>query len=226
MIAPLKNCALKGIIWYQGESNTGRYNEYYSLLSTLIGDWRAYWQQPELPFFAVQLANFMESYTHPTESQWAELRDVQLQITKTVPNTGLAVAIDLGEWNDIHPLNKKELGRRLSLLAQNQVYGNKKLVCNGPVYRSKTIEGNKIILSFENGTDDLEQTTQLKGFSIAGPDGRFHWANGCTDKNKVIVWCDEVQQPVMVRYAWENNPAGVNLKNKTGLPASPFRTDK
>jgi sialate O-acetylesterase len=226
MIAPLKNCALKGIIWYQGEANTKRYNEYYSLLSTLIEDWRSCWQQPGLPFFAVQLANFMQAFNQPTESQWAELRDVQLQITQTVPNTGLAVAIDLGEWNDIHPLNKKEVGRRLSLLAQNQVYGNKKMVCNGPVYHSKTTDGNKIILSFEEGTDDLEQTSNLQGFSIAGPDGKFHWAKGCTDKNKVIVWCNDVQQPVTVRYAWADNPAGANLKNKAGLPASPFRTDK
>ncbi|KAA6351671.1 hypothetical protein EZS27_000942 [termite gut metagenome] len=225
MIAPLQNCTFKGVIWYQGESNTGRYNEYGALLSALINDWRQYWQQPELPFFVVQLPNYMKSSDQPEESQWAELRDVQLRVTQTVPHTELAIAIDLGEWNDIHPLNKKELGRRLSLLAQHSVYGNKNVACKGPVYRSKTIEGDKIILSFEAGTDELEQIEELKSFAVAGTDGRFYWAKASVDKNKVIVWCDRVKQPVMVRYAWGNNPEGANLKNKSGLPASPFRTD-
>ncbi|KAA6328837.1 hypothetical protein EZS27_022299 [termite gut metagenome] len=225
MIAPLRNCAFKGVIWYQGESNTGRYNEYGALLNALITDWRKYWQQPELPFFVVQLPNYMKSSDRPEESQWSELRDVQLRVTQTVPRTELAVAIDLGEWNDIHPLNKKELGRRLSLLAQYSVYGNKNVVCKGPVYHSKTIEGDKIVLSFEAGTNNLDQTEELKSFAIAGSDGSFHRAKASVDTNKVIVWCDEVKQPVMVRYAWGNNPEGANLRNKSGLPASPFRTD-
>ncbi len=222
MIAPLLNYGIKGVLWYQGESNTGRYNEYQSLLSTLISDWRSRWNQPELPFFIVQLANFMQSYSYPAESQWAALRDAQLKVSQTVSNTGLAVTIDLGEWNDIHPLNKKDVGKRLSLLAQNKVYNDEKVVCNGPVYKSMAVKGNKIILSFEDGTDNLQLVEELKGFAIAGKDKKFIWGKAVTEQNKVIVWSDEVLQPVMVRYAWADNPEGANLQNKSGLPASPF----
>jgi len=225
MIAPLLNYKIKGVLWYQGESNTGRYNEYQSLLSTLIGDWRYRWNQSDLPFFIVQLANFMQAYKYPTESNWAALRDAQLQVSQTVSNTGLAVTIDLGEWNDIHPLNKKEVGRRLSLLVQNMVYKDESVVSNGPVYKSMTIEGNKIILSFEEETNNLQPVEELKGFAIAGKDEKFVWAKAIINNNKVIVWNDDVLNPVIVRYAWADNPEGANLRNKEGLPASPFQTN-
>jgi len=224
MIAPLLNYNVAGALWYQGEANTGRYNEYDSLLSALINDWRLKWNSPNLPFIIVQLANFMQSHSEPVESYWAQLRDQQLKITRMVHHTGLAVAIDLGEWNDIHPLNKKELGNRLSLQAQRLVHGNKKIICDGPIYQSMIIEGKKLILSFQEGTDDLLPVQELKGFSIAGEDRVFKWAKARVEGNKVVVWNDEILNPVMVRYGWDDNPSGLNLYNKTKLPASPFRT--
>lgn len=224
MIAPLKNYAIRGAIWYQGESNTGRYHEYGDLLVSLIDDWRTLWQQPELPFLIVQLPNFLRELPYPSDGHWAYMREKQQDVTQTVPHTGLAVTIDVGEWNDIHPLNKKDIGYRLSLQAQKIVYGNKKIVADGPVYSSMEIKGNQIVLSFEEGTDDLMPVDELKGFSIAGKDNRFVWAKAKTEGKKVIVWSDEIAEPVKVRYAWADNPGEVNLKNKAGLPASPFQT--
>ncbi|MDR3219923.1 MAG: beta galactosidase jelly roll domain-containing protein [Dysgonamonadaceae bacterium] len=223
MITPLQNFPVKGFIWYQGESNTDRYIEYYDLMSTLIGDWRNLWKK-DLPFLIVQLANYMEPALLQQNSGWAELRDVQRKLSQTVPNTGLAVTIDVGEWNDIHPLNKKDVGKRLALQARSIVYGEK-IVKDGPVYQSKSIDGNKIILSFKEGTNDLLLVDELKGFAIAGSDGIFKLAKASIDGNKVIVWSDEVAQPVKVRYAWANNPDGANLRNKSGLPASPFQSE-
>lgn len=225
MIAPLLHCKFTGVIWYQGESNTGRYNEYGTLLSTLIADWRSKLDAPKLPFFIVQLPNFMQSHSHPVESSWAELRNKQLEVSRTIPNTALAVTIDLGEWNDIHPLSKKEVGYRLSLQAQKLVYGDKMLVSEGPVYESATTEGDKMILSFRSGTDDLQQVTELKGFSVAGKDRIFKWAKARVEGNKVIVWNEDIANPVVVRYGWDDNPIGINLRNKAGLPASPFTTE-
>lgn len=171
MIAPLENYALKGALWYQGESNTGNCKEYYDLMSALIADWRKLWKQPDLPFLIVQLANFMEPSELPAESNWAELRDVQLILSQEIPDAGLAVTIDIGEWNDIHPLNKKEVGKRLSLQARSIAYGDKKAVSRGPVFKSMRVDGNKIVLSFEEGTNDLRPVDELKGFAIAAADG-------------------------------------------------------
>ncbi|WP_321331616.1 sialate O-acetylesterase [uncultured Bacteroides sp.] len=224
MIAPLLSYKFAGVIWYQGESNVERYNEYDVLLSTLINDWRNKLHSPELPFLIVQLPNYMKSHSEPVESYWAELRDKQFKISRTVSNTALVVAIDLGEWNDIHPLNKKAVGHRLSLQAQKLVYGDKKLVADGPVYKSVSIEGNKMILTFCEGTDDLQPVTELKGFEIAGTDGVFKWADAKVEGHKVIVCKDGITAPVAVRYGWDDNPVGINLTNKAGIPASPFRT--
>jgi sialate O-acetylesterase len=224
MIAPLKNYAICGAIWYQGESNTGRYHEYGDLLISLINDWRTLWQQPGLPFLIVQLPNFLKTSPEPSDGDWAHMREAQLKATQTIPNTALAVAIDAGEWNDIHPLNKKDIGHRLSLQAQKIVYGNQKIIAEGPVYNSMEIKGNQIILSFEDGTNDLLPVDELKGFAIAGKDNHFKWAKASIEGQKVIVWNDQVSEPVKVRYAWADNPGEVNLKNKTGLPASPFQT--
>lgn len=225
MIAPLKNYAIRGAIWYQGESNTGRYHEYGDLLTSLINDWRTLWQQPELPFLIVQLPNFLRELPYPSDGHWAYMREKQQNVALTIPHTGLAVTIDAGEWNDIHPLNKKDIGHRLYLQAQKIVYGNQKIVADGPVYKSMEIQGNQIILTFEEGTNDLMPVNELKGFSIAGKDNRFKWAKAGIDEKKVIVWNDEVSEPVRVRYAWADNPGEVNLKNKAGLPASPFQTE-
>ncbi|MDR2682501.1 MAG: sialate O-acetylesterase [Dysgonamonadaceae bacterium] len=224
MIAPLKNFAFKGVLWYQGESNTGRASEYYDLMSSLIGDWRKLWGDP-LPFFSVQLAGFMEPALLQPNSGWAELREVQRKLSQTIPNTGMAVAIDIGEWNDIHPLNKKDVGIRLALQARKRVYGEN-IVSDGPVYQSKTIEGNRIILSFKEGTDDLLPVDALTGFAIAGSDGIYRLAQAKIDGKKVIVWNDAIAQPLRVRYAWANNPEGANLRNTAGLPASPFQTEE
>ncbi|MDR3188674.1 MAG: beta galactosidase jelly roll domain-containing protein [Prevotellaceae bacterium] len=220
MVAPLKNHAVKGVLWYQGESNTGRVDEYYDLMSALIGDWRRIWGQ-ELPFFIVQLPNFMEPALLQQNSGWAGLRDVQRRLSQELPRTALAVTIDLGEWNDIHPLNKKDVGKRLALQAQKLVYG-KNIVSEGPAYASCERQGSKIVLSFKENTGDLAAVDELRGFAVAGADGVFRLAKAAISGRKVTVWHDEVAEPVAVRYAWANNPEGANLRNKSGLPASPF----
>jgi sialate O-acetylesterase len=223
MLNPLIQYNIKAILWYQGESNTAKPQEYQDLLSTMILDWRNKWNQKDLPFVIVQLANFMEAKSQPTESNWAELREQQRKVSQTIPNTGLAVTIDIGEWNDIHPLNKKEVGKRLSLQVQKALF-DKNIIADGSVYESMKMNGNKIILSFKKGTDDFSPVSELKGFAIKGNDGVFKWAKAKMEGNKIIVWNDEIKNPIAVRYAWADNPQG-NLKNKNGLPASPFTTE-
>ena len=223
MINPLINYNIKGAIWYQGESNTGKPKEYGDLLTTMITDWRNKWNQKDMPFFTVQLANFMEPKAQPIESNWAELRDQQRLVSLKVPNTGLAVIIDIGEWNDIHPLNKKSVGDRLALQAL-KVADKKNIIADGPVYQSMKVEGNKIILSFKPETDNFEHVPELKGFAIKAKDGNYQWAKAKIEGKKIIVWSDSVSNPVSVRYNWADNPEG-NLRNKTGLPASPFTTE-
>lgn len=224
MIAPLLNYAIKGVIWYQGESNTGRAEEYQKLFPSLINDWRSNWKLGNFPFLYVQLPNFMESKNEPSESEWAELRESQLK-TLSVDNTGMAVAIDLGEWNDIHPWRKREVGDRLALLARKIAYDDKEVIASGPIYESMKIEDGKIILSFSNIGNGLISIdgNELKHFAIAGSDKKFVWANAKIIDNKVIVWNENIKNPAEVRYAWADNPEGANLYNREGLPASPFR---
>lgn len=227
MINPLRKLSFKGVLWYQGESNTGRPDKYEALLTSMIKDWRDKLENKDLPFFIVQLANFMQTHSQPINSNWAALREAQRKVTLKVPNTALAVAIDLGEWNDIHPLNKKDLAKRIALLAKKMVYGHKNIVYNGPICSSMSVEGTKVILSFKTGTNDLLQVSELKGFAIAGDNGHFYWAKAqIIDGNKVLVWSDKVPRPIKVRYAWDDNPKDANLKNKLGLPASPFEMEK
>jgi sialate O-acetylesterase len=225
MIAPLLNCRIKGVIWYQGESNTGNPLEYQRLFPALIADWRAKWNQGDFPFLYVQLANFMEAREDPCESDWAELREAQLRAL-SVANTAMAVAIDIGEWNDIHPLNKEDIGKRLALAAQRLAYGDNNIVHSGPVYKSMKIDGDKIILTFTDTGGGLitRGGDELKHFAIAGADKRFVWAKAKIEGDKVIVWNDDITGPVAVRYGWADNPEGANLYNREGLPASPFRT--
>lgn len=226
MVAPVINYSIRGILWYQGESNTSRAAEYAKLQPAQIADWRNKWQQPDVPFLFVQLPNFMDANYLPSESQWAELREAQLK-SLSVPNTAMAVAIDLGEWNDIHPDNKKDVGERLALAAQKIVYGEP-IVYSGPVYQLSKTDGNKIILAFSHiGTGLITKDgEELSEFAIAGSDKNFMWAKAKIDGDKIIVWSDDVPNPQYVRYAWADNPVNPNLYNKEGLPASPFRTDK
>ncbi|MGI9649727.1 sialate O-acetylesterase [Chryseobacterium sp. RLHN22] len=223
MINPLINYNITGAIWYQGESNTGKPKEYGDLLTTMITDWRNKFNNKEMPFITVQLANFMESKAQPIESNWAELRDQQRKVSLNVPNAGLAVIIDVGEWNDIHPLDKKTVGDRLALQAMKLAYG-KNIVTDGPVYQSMKSNGNKIVLTFKSGTDDFTPVAELKGFAIKNADGNWSWAKAKIESKTIVVWNDSVTNPVAVRYDWADNPDG-NLKNKTGLPASPFTTE-
>jgi sialate O-acetylesterase len=223
MVAPLISYPIKGILWYQGESNTGRPEEYHQLLPALINDWRNKWQQGPLPFIFVQLPNFMEVQYLPSESQWAELRSGQLK-SLSVQNTAMAVTIDVGEWNDVHPLEKKVVGERLALAARKLAYGNEKIVYSGPVYRSSFKVADSIIIEFDHIGSGLKIKGRgdLKYFAIAGADRKFVWAEAKIEKNKVVVWSDETKNPMFVRYAWADNPAGANLYNIEGLPASPF----
>jgi sialate O-acetylesterase len=169
----------------------------------------------------------MEARDNPSESEWAELREAQLQ-TLFTPNTAMAVTIDIGEWNDIHPLNKEDVGKRLALAARKLAYGDEEVVYSGPVYESMKRDGNKVILSFTNTGSGLmiKGGDELKNFAIAGTDKKFVWAKAIIEGDRVIVWNDDIIAPVAVRYGWADNPEGANLYNKEGLPASPFRTGK
>jgi sialate O-acetylesterase len=226
MLAPLLSYRIKGVIWYQGESNTGKPLEYRDLFTALIKDWRQGWQQGDIPFLFVQLPNFMKPSSEPSESNWALLREAQLK-TLSLPNTAMAVTIDIGEWNDVHPLDKKDVGRRLALAAQRMAYGDTSVVYSGPAYKSMSVEGNRINLSFSSIGRGLtvKGGEDLKCFAIAGNDRKFVWAHATIEGDKVIISSDEVPNPVAVRYAWADNPEGANLYNKDGLPATPFRTD-
>ncbi len=222
MIAPLVPYAIRGVIWYQGESNVGRAREYQRLFPALIRSWRQAWGQGDFPFLFVQLANYLPRRPEPTESAWAELREAQLMTFLTVPKTGMAVAIDIGEADDIHPRNKQDVGKRLALAALAIAYGQK-VVYSGPIFRSLRVEGNRVRLFFDHvGSGLMAKGDKLVGFAIAGEDKKFVWANARIEGNTVVVWSEKVLRPVEVRYGWADNPE-CNLYNREGLPASPFR---
>jgi sialate O-acetylesterase len=220
MIAPLIPFAIRGAIWYQGESNADRAYQYRNLFPTMIRDWRNTWGGGDFPFLFVQLASYIQEYS--PQNTWAELREAQT-MTLSLLNTGMAVAADIGNPYDIHPKNKQEVGRRLALAAQAIAYG-KKLVYSGPMYKSMAVEGGKIRLRFTQVGTGLKAQGPLVGFEIAGEDRKFHSAEARIDGEAVIVRSGEVSRPVAVRYAWADNPT-CSLYNKEGLPASPFRTD-
>ncbi len=223
MVAPAISYPIKGMIWYQGETNAGRPQEYNQLLTSLINDWRNKWQLGNLPFLFVQLPNYMEVQYLPSESQWAELRFGQFK-SLSVPNTAMAVTIDVGEWNDIHPLEKKRVGERLSLAAGKLAYGNEKIVYSGPLFKSAVKEGDKIIIEFDHTGSGLivRGGGELNHFAVAGANKRFVWADATIENNHVVVRSDEVKDPLFVRYAWADNPESANLYNVEDLPASPF----
>jgi len=223
MIAPLLNYKKKGVLWYQGESNTANPAEYARLLPAFIADWRKKFRQEKLPFIIAQLPNYMEEKSEPSESNWAAFRQAQASVL-TVPNTAVTVNIDLGEWNDIHPLNKKDVALRMALAARKIAYNDRKVVASGPIYKSIKLKDNKVEISFSNIGSGLtiKGGKQLKYFAIAGEDNNFVWANAKIKGNKIIVWSDKISNPKTVRYAWADNPAEANLYNNEGLPALPF----
>lgn len=226
MVAPVANYAVKGALWYQGESNVTKAKEYELLLKELIANWRSTWKDTALPFIIAQLPNYQEVSYLPTESGWAELREAQRKAS-SIPNVGLTVLIDVGEWGDIHPRNKKDVGERLALTAERLVYGNTKLITSGPSLQTVKKDGNTLILSFNDVGGGLiaKGGAKLHHFAVAGADKKFEWANAEISGDKVILTSDEVPAPVYVRYGWANNPDRANLYNKEGLPASPFEAE-
>ncbi|CAG5001140.1 hypothetical protein DYBT9275_02604 [Dyadobacter sp. CECT 9275] len=227
MVAPVLPMKLKGFIWYQGESNVDNPGPYNKLLPALINDRRRLWKELEIPFLVVQLPNFQDIDYTPAESNMALIREAQNQALR-LKNTAVTVTIDLGEWNDIHPLNKKDIGKRLALSARNLAYHEKSVVCSGPRFRSQDILGDKIILTFDEVADGIRSRDgeDLRWFSIADYDKKFVWAKArLMGKDQVELFSELVKTPKYVRYAWQDNPEGVNFYNSEGLPAAPFRTD-
>ncbi|MEO6732087.1 MAG: sialate O-acetylesterase [Ferruginibacter sp.] len=227
MIEPLIPFAIKGAIWYQGETNAGRAFQYRKAFPLMITDWRKRWKQGDFPFYFVQLATFNSANGDSRKgSAWAELREAQT-LTLSLPATGMAVTTDIGNPKDIHPRNKRDVGKRLAAVALNKTYG-KGNVYSGPAYQSFTTEGDKIILSFSNTGSGLSTTDKygyLKGFEIAGADKQFYYARAYISGDKVIVQHDKVKSPVAVRFGWADDASDNNLFNKEGFPAGPFRTD-
>jgi len=225
MVAPEINYSIKGFCWYQGESNAGSPKQYEKLLTALINDWRQKWGLGALPFLTVQLPGFMDYSYYPEESNWALVREAQFK-SLSASNTALVVAIDLGEWNDIHPDNKKDIGERLALAAMKLAY-KENMVYSGPLFEKSVIDGNRIIISFSQTGTGLTTCDgeRPNTFAIAGADKKFVWAKAAIYENTIIVSSDAVADPKYVRYAWADNPVNPNLINNEGLPASPFRTD-
>ena len=245
MIAPLIPYAIQGAIWYQGESNAGRAHQYRALFADMVSNWRHDWNQGDFTFLQVQLAPFKAIKPEPGDSDWAELREAQNYAMKVLPKVGVAVITDVGEEKDIHPKKKEPVGARLALAARHIAYGED-FVWTGPTFKSLKVSGNKAAVTFKNtgaglearAIPGLEEATgpavynqatgklhrSLKGFAVCGEDQKFFWADAEIDDDKVIVSSPHVAKPVAVRYGWADYPV-VNLWNREGLPASPFRTD-
>ncbi len=224
MLLPVIPYAMRGVVWYQGETNAGRAYQYRQLFPRMIRQWRDDWGQGDFPFYFVQLANFMAVKPQPGDSAWAELREAQAMTLRT-PNTGMAVIIDIGDAKDIHPRNKQDVGKRLALWALAKTYG-KGLVYSGPLYQSMEKQRGRIVLRFDHRGTGLatKDSGPPSGFAIAGADKKFVWAEARIAGDTVIVSSTAVPDPVAVRYAWADNPV-CNLCNREGLPAGPFRTD-
>ncbi|HEY9285052.1 MAG TPA: sialate O-acetylesterase, partial [Pyrinomonadaceae bacterium] len=224
MIAPLTPFHVRGAIWYQGESNAGRAYQYRALFPAMIRDWRARWGVGDFPFYFVQLANWRARKSEPEESDWAELREAQTLTMRSLPRTGMAVSIDIGEADDIHPRNKRDVGLRLARWALADTY-KQKIEISGPLYDSHAVEGDRVRLRFTRARGlKTSDGRAPAGFAVAGADRKFVWAEARVEGDSVVVWNKSVPRPVAVRYAWADNPA-VNLYNSDDLPASPFRTD-
>lgn len=233
MIQPLHAYPIRGVLWYQGESNTGGEDAsaYGALFRRLITDWRGAWVPgpggPELPFLFAQIASFLPVAPEPTDSDWAVLRESQ-STALALPATAQAVLLDAGEADDIHPRDKRTVGERLALAARAIAYGED-IVFSGPVYRSHEARAGALAIDFDHVGGGLmaRRSTdgRVRGFAVAGADRRFHWAEARIEGNRVVVASEAVPRPVAVRYAWADNPEGADLYNREGLPAAPFRTD-
>lgn len=227
MVNPLVPYAIQGVLWYQGEANVWRAQQYKKSFPLMINDWRSKWNQGNFPFYFVQLSTFNEfNGNSKVGSRWAELREAQLETLK-LPNTGMIVTTDIGNAKDIHPTNKQDVGLRLAAVALNNVY-DKKQVYSGPIYKSQEIKGDQIILTFDHigsGLSTSDNSNNVRGFEIAGADKVFHSATALIKNNKVIVSNENVKNPVAVRYGWADDDSAINLFNKEKFPASPFRTD-
>jgi sialate O-acetylesterase len=228
MVAPLTPYAIRGAIWYQGESNVSRAYQYQTLMPSMIQSWRDDWRQGDFPFYMVQLANFREIVDQPGESDWAELREAQMLTTGALANVGVACITDLGAAKDIHPRNKQDVGKRLARLALHDIYGYEgQVVRSGPVYDSVEFADGKARVDFKPGGSPLASWygEPLRGFAVAGADKNWVWAQAkIADEDTLEVWSADVTEPVAVRYNWADNPHG-NLYNAHMLPAYPFRTD-
>jgi sialate O-acetylesterase len=227
MLHPLIPYAVRGVTWYQGESNVNRAHQYPLVLTTMINDWRSRWGQPRMPFGIVQLPNYVSpSQQSKGRFDWPQLRESQHQVAQDLPDIGLVVTIDVGDPTDIHPLNKKDVGRRLALWALASVYG-RDIVSSGPVFGEANFEGDKVRISFDHVGSGLASRAgePIRGFVIAGADRRFRWATAKIVGDQIVVSDKYTPQPIAVRYAWDENPYWANLINTEGLPAAPFRTD-
>lgn len=225
VLHPTIGYGIKGVIWYQGESNAGRAANYRDLFPLMIQHWRDEWGQGDFPFYWVQLADFKAESAEPGDSDWAELREAQT-LTMKLPNTGQAVIYDIGEGRDIHPRDKQNVAKRLARIALARDYGYE-IPFQSPQYKSMETKGNKAVLTFENVGSTLYafDDPAPKGFAIAGADKVWHWADAkIVGKDKVEVWSDAVAEPVAVRYAWSDNPVAT-LRSRENLPVVPFRTD-
>ena len=225
MIAPLGPLAVKGAIWYQGESNANRPVQYRHLLPVMIKDWRETLSGGDFPFIQVQLAPFMKIVDGPSDTDWAKLREAQRLIARDTPRVGMVVITDVGDEADIHPRKKQPVGSRLALAARRLAYGDKDLVAFGPEYEKMKVDGDKVTLSFKDvGGGLLAKDGPLKGFEVAGEDRKYVVADAKIEGDTVVVSSAKVSNPVAVRFGWANYPV-VNLWNKEGLPATPFQTD-
>lgn len=225
MIHPLIPYAFNGVLWYQGEANVTRANQYKIAFPQMINDWRNQWKQGDFPFYFVQLATYNEYNGNSNSgSKWAELREAQFE-TLILKNTGMSITTDIGDPKDIHPTNKLDVGLRLASIALNKTYGEKNIPYSGPVYKSSEVKGNTMVLTFDFVGKGLQPKNQLKGFEIAGEDKVFYPAVAVIQNNKVMVNSDKVAKPVSVRYNWADDASAGNLYNLDKLPATPFRTD-
>jgi sialate O-acetylesterase len=225
-LGPILGYAIRGAIWYQGESNAGRAYQYREMFPLMIESWREDWGQGDFPFYWVQLADFLPEKPEPTESGWAELREAQTMTQDRLPNTGQAVIVDLGEAADIHPRNKLEVAKRLARWALARDYG-RDIVCQSPRYDSMDTNDGTITVKFKDAGGGLRSVdaAEVQGFAIAGEDRQWVWAEAkIVAPDQVAVSSKDVAAPVAVRYAWADNPV-CNLYNQVGLPVTPFRTD-